>query len=226
MIHTATIKIKVVLGEPSPPPPPPPPPFVGTKIKIAVSDEQRVFRIGYLDTGSIGTRFALDWGDGEVEYYTSSISLAYHEYAKAGTYEIRISDNVESMNIGNSDDAFNERYPPMVLSFVHNGVNLQTLYGSAFANCSNMTVFDVRDGKINKLSTNTFIGCEKLGGVLYFPCVTSIPGRSQTKVFSNCTGGITEIHFAKSAEEVITATASYKADPTLGTGTAVCVFDL
>lgn len=226
MIHTATIKIKVVLGEPSPPPPPPPPPFVGTRIKIAVDDEQRMFRIGNLDAGSMGTKFAIDWGDGVAEYYTGSILLVYHEYAKAGTYEIRISDDVETMNLGNSDEAFNALYPPMVLSFVHNGEKLLTLNGSAFANCKNLTAFDVREGKINKLSTNTFIGCEKLGGVLFFPCVTSTPGRSQTKVFSNCTGGITEIHFAESAEEVITATASYKADLTLGTGTAVCVFDL
>ena len=43
--------------------------------------------------------------------------------------------------------------------------------------------------------------------------------------FKNCTG-ITKLHSAAKHKESITSCAIYKADPTLGTITGACVFDL
>ena len=229
MIHTATIKIKVVLGEPSPPPPPPPPPFVGTKIKIAVPTDDFEYRIYNLEMAGAGNQYVIDWGDGETTVITSpSISGQWHVYAKSGVYEIRIPDNLNSIQLGTSsgsDERYVNVYPQMVRSFVSNATNLSQIKTAAFYNCSNMTEFSIPVPPVTMLNNNAFTNCSALQGRIDLPHITGIGRMPTMRFFTGCTG-LTEIHFPAASEAAITSASPYKADPTLGSGNAVCVFDL
>ena len=77
------------------------------------------------------------------------------------------------------------------------------------------------------MQSSVFANCTALTGRLTFPNITGISAStSAVEPFVGCTGGITEFAFAKANEEAIKASTGYQTDPTLGTGTAVCTFNL
>ena len=71
-----------------------------------------------------------------------------------------------------------------------------------------------------------FYGCMGLSGRIDLPYIVNTGEATTKQPFANCTGGITEIHFAAANEEAVRKSPCFIADPTLGTGTATCVFDL
>jgi hypothetical protein len=206
---------------------PPPPPFVGTRIKIAVTEENLNFGIFSIALAPGSEQFTIDWGDGKVQQFIGITGL-WHPYERPGNYEIRLSDDVGALQIGSSsasDEKFANEYPQMVLSFVTNAANLNELKSQAFYNCSNMSVFDMPVSPVTFLNSDTFKNCSALQGRIDIPRITGIGARPTIRFFTGCTG-LTEIHFPASSEEAITSAGSYLADPTLGSGNARCVFDL
>ena len=224
MIHTATIKIKVVLGEPSPPPPPPPPPFVGTKIKIAVSADELGFGINHIEKSDEVTEFSVDWGDGITEEGRSITNLT-HFYSTPGSYEIRISDGINNLTLAayQGETKFVTTYPLAVREVQINATRLTSVGTGCFYNCKNLTKVGFTAPNVATMPSRCFQGCASLSGRLDFPAIASL---GRILPFAECTGGITEIHFPAASEVAITSSSIYKADPTLGSGNAVCVFDL
>lgn len=51
----------------------------------------------------------VDWGDGSTDSVLGDISALTHSYSVAGTYEVEISDNINSVNL-RSNEANNNRY--------------------------------------------------------------------------------------------------------------------
>lgn len=217
-------KTVMVVAPPTPPPPPPPPPFVGTKIKIAVNADELGFGIYNLDKSDEATAFTVDWGDGITEQ-GRSISSLIHQYATPGTYEIRISDGIDNLTLATYQGGtkFATTYPLAVREVQINATQLATVGTGCFYNCKNLTKVSFTAPGVATMPSRCFQGCASLSGRLDFPAIASL---ARILPFAECTGGITEIHFPAASEVAITSSSIYKADPTLGTGTAVCVFDL
>lgn len=217
MMHTATIKIKVVLGEPSPPPPPPPPPFVGTCIGLRFDDPASL-DWGIFAAGPVPeTPTEIDWGDGTTES-VPSISQLVHTYPSIGEYEVRLSDTVTALRLSNISGAFAD-YAKRIVSFITNSVNLNSIGALCFNGVSGLETVDLRKGNVTTLNTRCFDGCVSLSGRLDLPKVNSI----FSTAFRGCVN-ISELHFAKSNEAIITALSSY--DTLFGAVNARPFFDL
>ena len=217
MIHTATIKIKVVIGEPSPPTPPPPPPFVGSRLRLRIDEDGQTVTINGIDLAEGCATATVDWADGITEQITGIVS---HTYEKAGEYEVKISDDISALRFNVSNLVSNAP-----TSFVSNATRLNKLNQFCFLDCDKLTVVDVAESELKYIDRAVFKNCTSLRGEFFFPKVNMLGGRGITLPFCDTTG-ITKIHFAKANEEAIAATVPYKEDATLGTGTGVCVFDL
>lgn len=214
-------KVRVVAA-----PEPPPPPFIGTRIKVKIPHtEGGALEFGFVSMQTHGDPFTLDWGDGTVEE-GSQFLRKIHTYAAPGIYEIRASTGVYTQTFTVPNIGYDVLYGPSVLSYVCNDIAMDTLGVNAFCGCVNMATFDVRESSCKRLLKGVLKDCVKLSGELYFPKVSQLQGEVGTMPFEGCTGGITKIHFAEAVEADITSSATYLADPTLGTGTALCVFDL
>ena len=203
-------------------------PFKGSIIDITVGD-QRLFGINQIHRANGHTSMTVDWGDGTVETIPDpSVENIEHEYATAGNYEVKVSDDVALLTVIGAPESVEKAtlYAPLVTGFRCNAEALTFLGPLTFVGCDNLRTVDVRRSEIQRLVV-PFIDCTSLSGELYFPKVSQLianAGRSFT--FQGCTGGITKIHFPAASAETIGTCKMFTNDPTLGTGTAEVVFDL
>lgn len=103
---------------------------------------------------------------------------------------------------------------------------LTEIGSAAFNKCTGLTrIVDLPTG-LTTLNSNVFRECTGLSGRIDLPMITNLLGAATVVPFVLCTGGITEFHFRSANESAIRASAGFNADNTLGTGTAICKFDL
>ena len=196
-MNIITIKATLVAD-----PAPPPPQFIGTRIGLRFDDPASL-DWGIFTAGVVPESVTeIDWGDGTTER-VSSISQLVHTYPSVGEYEVRLSDTVTTLRLSTVSGVF-ATYAKRIVSFVTNAVNLNTLSALCFNGASGLETVDLRDGNVTTLSTRCFDGCVSLSGRLDLPKVNSI----QATGFKGCVN-ITELHFAKSNEAVISALTGF-----------------
>lgn len=217
MIYTATFKVKVVLGHPSPPPPPP---FVGTTVKVNIPADSLGMCIYRLDCTSDGAAITIDWGDGTIDKLIDGDDQGSHTYAQGGEYTIRISDDVQKLQIAGSDTDYFDF--DKIVGVKVNATNLTGIYPRFCGGCTNLRELDLMQMKAETLEINSFRNCTSFTGEIFLPSIKKIKQAS----FQGANGGITKFHFAKENEASILACAAFTRDRSLGTGTAESVFDL
>ena len=204
----------------------PEPTWRGTRMQLNVPTDAAVFGIAVADLAEGSESVTVDWGDGTTDVFTGGIDHATHTYASAGRYEVLISDDVESFGVnGETETAPFSECVAWVESLESNSVNLEAFKCYAFSGAVNLTRIELDESGMTQLVAGQFKDCTSLVGSLHFLNVTWVGSRKGTFVFTGC-HAITEIHFAAANEEAITSLSQYQSDPTLGTGTAVCIFDL
>ena len=204
----------------------PEPTWRGTRMQLNVPTDAAVFGIAVATLAEGSEAVTVDWGDGTTETFTGGIDHATHTYANAGHYEVLISDDVESFGVnGETESAPFSECVAWIMSLESNAANLVETKRYAFSGATNLTRVELDESGVLKLQAGQFKDCTSLVGSLHFTNVTWVGSRKGTFVFTGCPN-ITEIHFASANEEAITSLAQYQNDPTLGTGTAVCIFDL
>ena len=200
----------------------PEPPFVGTTLKVKVEGDDLTFGIGTGTLASGHESISVDWGDGQRESF-EKITKATHTYAKAGTYEIGLSDDVGILIV--TGLIFPE-HAPKIIAVKSNAQSFSYFGDSSFADCANLHEVDVRESTMNNLLGRQFKDCVSLSGELFFPKVARINGSNASAPFCGCTGGITAIHFASVNQATITSSSGFRNDPTLGVPEAEIKFDL
>ena len=198
-----------------------PAPFVGTRITIKLDDPESLdWGINVLSLAG-GSSFALiDWGDGTTEQTNGAISPV-HTYQSCGTYEVVLSDDIETLcfTTGSSESPF-RMYGKRILAIRSRAQNLDSLSTYSLCECDNLTIFDFRHSSLKSLSPRALYKCFNIMGALYLPpSLISLGANS----FGNCTG-ITELHFSKAQEETIKALQGY--DKAFGAVNAAVYFDL
>ena len=200
--------------------------FVGTRIKIRVSEEDadRGFGIRIAKIAEGSSDATVDWGDGVVETLVPKES---HEYRQAGTYDIRLSDDISeiAISISASGSLIYTSTAPKVLEFMSNATKLNRLSGYCFNHCINLERLCCPN--IASMSSSVFKDCSRLSGRLDFPALEEVSGTESTLPFVNCTA-IDEIHFAEANEEKLMTCDVFKKvqEHHLGAVNAVIKFDL
>ena len=204
----------------------PEPAFIGTRLQISVPTDAAVFGIAAADLAEGAESVTVDWGDGSMDIFTSGIDHVTHTYANAGRYELKVSDDVENLGVnGENELAPFSECVTWIESVESNAMKLEAFKRYAFSGATNLTRIELDESSVTQLVAGQFKDCTSLVGSLHFRNVTWVGSRKGTFIFTGC-HAITEIHFAAANEEAITRLAQYQNDPTLGTGTAVCIFDL
>ena len=204
----------------------PEPSWRGTRMLLHVPTDTAVFGIAVADLAEGSESVTVDWGDGTTDVFTGGIDHAVHAYASSGRYEVKISDDIDSIGIsGETEDAPFTEGVKWIISLESNAAKLTAFKRYAFSGAESLTRIELDESGVTQLVAGLFKDCAALAGALHFRNVTWVGSRKGTFVFTGCSG-ITEIHFAAANEEAITHLTQYQNDPTLGTGTAVCVFDL
>jgi len=103
---------------------------------------------------------------------------------------------------------------------------LATLKPYVFSKCTGLRRLANLPTSLTELSAGAFHACTSLAGRYDLPDIKEIRGTGNAVSFYGCTGGIEEFHFSRANEASVRASYGYQSDPTLGTGTAACVFDL
>ena len=187
----------------------------GTRLTAVISEPETEFGTWMTSLAPGHTAGMVDWGDGVIEPLYGNNT---HIYVQPGTYQVVISDDFAVLGFGPCSK--------FLTSAVSNAQNLVELPSSAFVDAVELATLDLRLTRINKIGPFAFRNCTALTGEFYFPEVRVFSGAAKAMApFKNCTG-ITKLHFAAKHKESITSCAIYKADPTLGTITGECVFDL
>lgn len=202
----------------------PEPAFVGTRIGIKITepyDGKYIFGIANATIAKFDGIF-IDWGDGTRES-PSDFAKLLHEYPGPGVYEVRMSDNFWAILLSTADT---ETYPGVLIgnevrSLVSNAPLLTGFSRFGMRNLANLEYVNLNGSSVNAIGSSVFSGCPSLKGDVYFQPVATIYATS----FKD-SPLITAFHFAAANEEVITSSESYKTDPTFGTGSAICLFDL
>ena len=101
---------------------------------------------------------------------------------------------------------------------------LTSLGTQMFRACPRLTSVNLPEG-ITDLTSMSFRDCTALSGDIALPFVSNITTDETNAPFVGCPN-ITAFHFAAQNESAIRASEGFRTDPTLGTGSAVCVFDL
>ena len=188
----------------------------GTRLTAVISEPETEFGTWMTSLAPGHTAGMVDWGDGVIEPLYGNNT---HIYVQPGTYQVVISDDFAVLG-------FSTNYAKFLTSAVSNAQNLVELSAGAFSGGVQLAELDLRLTRINKIGPFAFTNCTALTGEFYFPEVRVFSGAAKAMApFKNCTG-ITKLHFAAKHKESITSGAIYKADPTLGTITGECVFDL
>ena len=204
----------------------PEPTWRGTRMLLNVPTDAAVFGIAVADLAEGSESVTVDWGDGTTDTFSGGIDHISHTYASAGRHEVLISDDVESFGVnGETESAPFSECVAWVESLESNAAKLGAFKRYAFSGATNLTRIELDESGVTQLVAGQFKDCTSLVGSLHFRNVTWVGSRKGTFVFTGC-HDIAEIHFAAANEEAITSLAQYQNDPTLGTGTAVCVFDL
>lgn len=82
-----------------------------------------------------GTGFSIDWGDGTVDSnLTQTLQNISHTYSTAGVYSVNISTGLDRIEMNSSNDAED------LLTIEQWGGIIWKQMGSAFSNCSNLTL--------------------------------------------------------------------------------------
>ena len=155
----------------------------------------------------------------------AGIDKLVHAYTATGVYVVRLSDDIADLHLTTSTAGW-EAFASMVTGFASNAVNLVSFANSCFIDCAALTDIDLAQASVRTLGKAAFWRCTSRSGRIDLPSVREVVDSTSFSPFKGCTGGITEIHFAKESEAAITATSIFKADPTLGSGTGVVLFDL
>lgn len=187
----------------------------GTRLTAVISEPETEFGTWMTSLAPGYAAGMVDWGDGVIEPLYGNNT---HIYVQPGTYQVVISDDFAVLGFGPCSK--------FLTSVISNAQNLVELPSSAFVDAVELATLDLRLTRINKIGPFAFRNCTELTGEFYFPEVRTFSGVAKAMApFKNCTG-ITKLHFAAKHKESITSCAIYKADPTLGTTTGECVFDL
>lgn len=227
---------------------PVPPLFVGTRVKILVTEESPAwgFKTANLADGS--TRILVDWGDGAVEEFAGGSDLT-HAYATPGQYEVRLSDDIVSLALSAKSGVHMRTYGPMIAGVWSNARKLDALLSYAFGSCANLTEIDFKEAQIRaipeycffhcaslvnldnlpvgivEIAKRGFCSCERIE-IARFPNAVSVAGTGMLLAFSNCTA-LREIHFAEANKEALLASEAFQDDPEhLGAPNATVLFDL
>jgi len=206
---------------------PPLPPFVGTRLDVAVGSEQGLkFGMGKLTLAEGREGFSVDWGDGAVDRFAETTENVVHQYARAGRYEVRVSDDVQAILVsGSPTTSACTVYAPCVLNVRSDATALTSFNVASFHSCANLVSFDAERAGITRLTANLFKNCTSLTSPIRLPSVSGITGSAGAQPFAGCTG-LREIHFSAQHEEALRATACYRNDPHLGAANATVSFDL
>ena len=187
----------------------------GTRLTAVISEPETEFGTWMTSLAPGHAAGMVDWGDGVIEPLYGNNT---HIYVQPGTYQVVISDDFAVLGFGPCSK--------FLTSVISNAQNLVELPSSAFSGGVQLAELDLRLTRINKIGPFAFTNCTALTGEFYFPEVRVFSGPAKVMApFKNCTG-ITKLHFAAKHKKSITSCAIYKADPTLGTITGECVFDL
>ena len=204
----------------------PEPTWRGTRLLLDIPADAAVFGIAVADLAEGAESVTVDWGDGNTDVFTGGIDHVTHTYASAGRYEVKISDDVESIGVtGRTEYAPYTEGVKWIVSLQSNATKLETFKRYAFSGAANLTRIELDESNVAELVAGLFKDCTSLVGSLHFRSVSWVGSLKGTYAFTGCPD-ITEIHFAAANEEAITSLSQYQSDPTLGTGTAVCIFDL
>lgn len=211
-----TLKAKLVTA--------PKPPFVGTRIGIALDDP------GSLTWGIFALTLAeghagavVDWGDGTCTELAES-GQPTHDYAKAGEYEILISDDVSSLRCStkSATSEFRTVYAPMIREFRTTAAALRAIADCCFHDATSLRAFQGAATGPHTLGQRAFYNCKSLSGRLDLPGAGDIASTA----FSGCSG-ITELHFASANEDAIRASPAWKeSGGRFGAENAAAFFDL
>ena len=174
-----------------------------------------------LATGSASA--TVDWGDGTSTEVTTADPVT-HAFASPGTYEVCISDDIEScmFSKASGSDDFSEIYAKRIVAFKTDAEKLTKFEPYCFRNCSNLTTVNCARSWITYLPLRAFDSCEQLAGRLDFPCVYLInPLTFKGALLIN------EVHFAKTNEAAITSSSGWESsNHTFGAVNATIFFDL
>ena len=199
----------------------PVPPFVGTRIGIRLDDPASLtWGMQNIQLASGHEKAVIEWGDGSREEVTLN-GAKTHAYARAGEYEVRISNDIAVLCCSSTvaGNVYRAVYAPCILSCRTNADALKTLYSGCFCGAVNMTAFSCEGANVQTLAGQVFGGCSSLVGRLDFPRAE----RLTASTFANDTG-ITELHFAGEFEAKIRAQSGFNTG--FGAVNATVSFDL
>ena len=201
-----------------------PAPFVGTRIKIALDDpESLTWGIFALTYAAGHTKAVIDWGDGGREEIDGTVQ-PIHNYARTGTYEVSISDDISDLRCStkSASSEFRLRYAPMIHEVCINANTLSTVADCCFYNALNLKKIDCKGTGLRILGQLAFNSCVSMSGRFDFPGVDSIASTT----FAGCSG-ITELHFSKVNEAAIKALPAWESSGhRFGAENATVSFDL
>ena len=183
-----------------------PAPFVGTRIKIVLDDPDSLsWGMSGLLLAEGHEKAVIDWGDGSTTEFTGS-GLLIHDYAQAGEYELRITDDISSITCSHLSilSPFCTPYASMIREFTTNAVHLDTIGICAFNKASNLRSFHCEGSGLRSLSAYAFWTCSSLSGRIDLPHVNNVTNNA----FVFCPG-ITELHFSEADAETITTLPGY-----------------
>ena len=204
----------------------PEPTWRGTRMQLNVPTDAAVFGIAVATLAEGKEAVTVDWGDGTTDTFTGGIDHATHTYASAGRYEVLISDDAIGIGVTGRTESFPyTEGVRWIESLESNAANLEQFERYAFSGATNLTRIELDESGMSKLHAGLFKDCTSLAGSLHFRNVSWVGSLKGTYAFTGC-HDITEIHLAAKYESKITELSQYQNDPTLGTGTAVCIFDL
>lgn len=214
--RTATFNIRALAA--------PEPPFTGTRIGIALGDPGSLtWGICALTLAEGHAGAVVDWGDGTCSELTES-GQPTHDYAKAGEYEVRISDDVSSLAFSakTTTSVFRLVYAPMIRSFRTTARHLATLGANCLYNAENLAEFRGEGPGPRTLDSRAFGLCPSLRGRLDFPHVDCLAANAFIS-----SPGITELHFGAANEAAIRALPAWEASGgRFGAANATVSFDL
>lgn len=198
--------------------------FAGTTLALEIGADDLLTGIYEGNLAGGHARGTVDWGDGSVDEVGDFLRLT-HLYARPGRYEVRLSDDFASFAYTAMPGEWSGPSPAQLTGFASAARELKAVLRYSFFRCANLTALDLSNASVETLGQAAFRSCLGLAGELRLPSVTDLEGTRKVEVFMNC-GDITAIHFAAAHEASVRASPAYLADPTLGTGTGTCVFDL
>ena len=197
-----------------------PPSFVGTRFDITLDAGNLTWGIRTCSLHGESTGIDVDWGDGTRDRVEGSISGLTHDYAQAGTYSVRISDDVQNMCVSSTEASSPfVGYAGRIIRFVSTATKARSLTASAFQGATRLEMVDLSGSSVSILAARVFRGCAALGGRIDFPNVT---GFGQY-VFEGCPNHF-DLHFAAVNKERIESLPGYK--DKFGAVDATISFDL